>query len=53
VKQHEESLVLVRTVTKRLFDLAEQLATKEIESDPKGFIIRENINRMTAKKQNL
>lgn len=51
VKNHEESLVMIRAVTKKLFDLAEQLATKEIESDPRGFIIRENINRMTLKKQ--
>ncbi len=42
---------MIRAVSKKLFDLAEQLATKEIESDPKGFIIRENINRMTMKKE--
>ena len=51
VKNHEESLLMIRAVSKKLFDLAEQLATKEIESDPKGFIIRENINRMTMKKE--
>jgi len=50
VKNHEESLMMIRAVTKKLYDLAEQLATKEIDQDPKGFIIRENINRMTLKK---
>ena len=50
VKNHEESLMMIRAVTKKLYDLAEQLATKEIDQDPKGFIIRENINRMTLTK---
>ena len=36
VRNHEESLVMIRAVTKQLFDLAEQLATKEINNDPKG-----------------
>lgn len=50
IKNHEESLVMIRAVTKKLFDLAEQLATKEINSDPKGFIMRENINRLSVRK---
>jgi hypothetical protein len=32
---------MVWSLTKRLFELTEQLAEKEIEQDPKGFIIRE------------
>ncbi len=32
---------MVWSLTKRLFELTEQLAEKEIELDPKGFIIRE------------
>ena len=50
IRNHEESLVMIRAVTKQLFDLAEQLATKEINSDPKGFIMRESINRMSLRK---
>lgn len=50
VRNHEESLVMIRAVTKQLFDLAEQLATKEINNDPKGFIMRESINRMSLRK---
>jgi len=50
VRNHEESLVMIRAVTKKLFDLAEQLATKEINKDPKGFIMRENIARMSIRK---
>jgi hypothetical protein len=41
VTKHEESLIMVWSFNKRLFELTEQLAEKEIEFDPKGFIIRE------------
>jgi len=43
VKKHEDSIIMVWSLTKRLFELTEQLAEKEIESDPKGFIIRETL----------
>ena len=35
---------MVWSLTKRLFELTEQLAEKEIEQDPKGFIIRETFS---------
>lgn len=50
MKNHEESLVMIRAITKKLYDLTEQLATKEINQDPKGFILRENIARMSIRK---
>jgi len=34
---------MVWSLTKRLFELTEELATKEVERDIKGFIKRENI----------
>ena len=34
---------MVWSLTKRLFELTEELATKEMERDIKGFIKRENI----------
>ena len=43
VRHHEDSLIMVWSLTKRLFDLTEELATKEIHRDMKGFIQRENI----------
>lgn len=34
---------MIWSLTKRLFELTEQLATKEMEQDPQGFILRETI----------
>lgn len=43
MKKHEDSIIMVWSLSKRLFELTEQLAEKEITIDPKGFIIRETI----------
>ena len=44
---------MVWSLTKRLFELTEELATKEMERDIKGFIKRENITptRPRSEKQ--
>ncbi len=39
VNQQELSIKQTRSVTQRLFELAEQLAAKQIESNPKGFML--------------
>ena len=39
VKQQELGLKQTRSVTQRLFELAEQLAAKQIESNPKDFML--------------
>ena len=51
IKRHEDSIIMVWSLTKRLFELTEQLAEKEIEDDPKGFIIRETLaNKRNSQK---
>ena len=39
VKQQELSIKQTRSVTQRLFELAEQLAAKQIETNPKDFML--------------
>jgi hypothetical protein len=43
VVEHESSLQNIRQVTKRLFQITESLAKREMNLDPKAYIIRENI----------
>lgn len=41
VEQQELSIKQTRAVTQRLFELAEQLAQKQIESNPKNFMLKQ------------
>lgn len=40
--QHENSLIQIRQIKKRLFELTEQLAAKELDINPKEYIMRES-----------
>lgn len=51
IRCHEDSLVMVWQLTKRLFDLTEELASNEISRDLKSFIMRENIKPNQPKSQ--
>lgn len=51
IKKHDDSIIMVWSLTKRLFELTEQLAEKEIESDPKGFIMRESFSNKRNSQQ--
>jgi hypothetical protein len=54
IKQQEQGLVIQRQLIQRLFKITEKLAQKEIESDPKGFVIREALAKQSiALQQNL
>ena len=41
IRQQDTALQLTRGVTKRLFELAEELAAREISTNPKAFVTRE------------
>ena len=49
-KQHLQSASYLRQVTQALHQVAENLATQEIDINPKGFVGRETIQR-SQKKQ--
>ena len=48
--EHEESLLWIRKIKQRLFELTEQLAAKEIEQDPKGYILHESYRKNSPVK---
>lgn len=51
IKQQETALSLTRGVSKRLFELAEELAAREIQNDPKAFMTREVLEPTLAKPE--
>jgi hypothetical protein len=51
IKQQDRTIMQIRKVMKSLFDITEQVAFKEINSDTQGFLARETINRLSRRPE--
>jgi hypothetical protein len=49
--KHDRNLLNIRQVMKNLFDITETVALKEINTDAKGFIRRETLNRLSKRPE--
>ena len=49
IKKHDDTILNIRHLVKSLFEITESIAIKEMNTDTKGYLQRETINRLSKR----